>query len=151
MRSNFRMTFFSHSHQPYRISMPACTGLCRRIGPRGSIPTTDPPLFGPGASPLLRGVASVFGARGQKSLSSNVTATKVKKKLMQTKHVISEARSSTNEILSYYYIISTVGLYIRCARKCRVFISIGVDLGGSRGTRPPIIELVGQRYPFAPQ
>src|SRR6218665_2459327 len=27
---------------------------------------------------------------------------------------------------------------------------IGVDLGGSRGTRPPIIELVGQRYPFAP-
>src|SRR6218665_3871220 len=25
------------------------------------------PLFGPGASPLLRGVASVFGARGQKS------------------------------------------------------------------------------------
>ena len=28
---------------------------------------------------------------------------------------------------------------------------IGVDSGSSRGTRiPPIIELVGQRYPFAP-
>jgi len=23
MRPNFRMTFFSHSHQPYKISMPA--------------------------------------------------------------------------------------------------------------------------------
>ena len=29
-------------------------------------------------------------------------------------------------------------------------LCIGVDLGGSRGTRPPIIESVGQRYPFAP-
>src|SRR6218665_584792 len=27
---------------------------------------------------------------------------------------------------------------------------IGVDLGGAAGARPPIIELVGQRYPFAP-
>src|SRR6218665_977538 len=41
---------------------------------------------------------------------------------MQTKHVISEARSSTNEILYYYYIISRT-VYIRCARKCRMFIS----------------------------
>jgi len=32
--------------------------------------------------------------------------TKVKKKLMRTKHVISEARSSTNEILYYCYIVS---------------------------------------------
>ena len=29
---------------------------------------------------------------------------------------------------------------------------IGVDLGGGQpGHAPPIIELVGQRYPFAPQ
>src|SRR6218665_867068 len=28
-------------------------------------------------------------------------------------------------------------------------VYLGVDLGGSRGA-PPIIELVGQRYPFAP-
>src|SRR6218665_123909 len=41
---------------------------------------------------------------------------------MQTKHVISEARSSTNEILYHYYIISRT-VYIRCARKCRMFIS----------------------------
>ena len=52
----------------------------------------------------------MFGARGQKSYFSpplkklGVTATKVKKKQMQTKYVISEARSSTNEILYYYYI-----------------------------------------------
>src|SRR6218665_2689393 len=31
-----------------------------------------------------------------------------------------------------------------------IHMYIGVDLGGSRGTRPPIIELVWQRYPFAP-
>jgi len=27
---------------------------------------------------------------------------------------------------------------------------IGVDLGGQPGHAPPIIELVGQRYPFVP-
>ena len=31
-----------------------------------------------------------------------------------------------------------------------VYVPIGVDLGGSRGTRPPIIELVGQRYFLPP-
>jgi len=41
---------------------------------------------------------------------------------MQTKKVICEARSSTNEILYYYYIISRT-VYIRCARKYRMFIS----------------------------
>jgi len=34
----------------------------------------------------------------------------------------------------------------------KITVVIGVDLGGAAGTRaPPIIELVGQRYPFAPQ
>src|SRR6218665_1091739 len=32
----------------------------------------------------------------------------------------------------------------------RVHAVIGVDLGGSRGERPPIIEFGGQRYPFSP-
>src|SRR6218665_947076 len=72
------------------------------------------PRFEPRTSEAY--TARVFGARGQES--SDVTATKVKKKLMQTKHVISKASSSTNEILPgillLHYIKNCV--YIRCAR-----------------------------------
>ena len=56
--------FFSHSHQPYKISRPA---RAPELGLGAAYVPLTPPLFGPGASPLLRGVASVFGARGQKS------------------------------------------------------------------------------------
>src|SRR6218665_1120753 len=35
-------------------------------------------------------------------------------------------------------------------RSSTIVVTIGVDLGGQPGHAPPIIELVGQRYPFAP-
>src|SRR6218665_799766 len=45
------MTFFSHLHQPYKLSRPA-RAPATELGRGGSIRTTDP-LFVPGASPLL--------------------------------------------------------------------------------------------------
>src|SRR6218665_2719428 len=52
MLKNFRMTFFTHSHQPYKISRPARTPA-QELGLWGSIRTSDSPLFDPGASTLL--------------------------------------------------------------------------------------------------
>jgi len=52
MRKNFRMTIFTHSHQPYKISRPA-QAPAKELGLWGSIRTTEYPLFDPGASMLL--------------------------------------------------------------------------------------------------
>src|SRR6218665_2687796 len=52
MRPYFRMTSFSHSQQPYKISRPV-RAPTTEFGFGGGIRTTAPPVFDPGASPLL--------------------------------------------------------------------------------------------------